>query len=84
MRTRTTFPMAVLCAGVLTAGCSAQPMSDREIEQLRSFGPGLQRIGEGLADAGESVGAAVCRVGRMTVPRQAKKDYPRRCREPRS
>ncbi len=84
MRTRATFPMAVLCGGVLMAGCSAEPMTDREIEQLRSFGPGLQRVGEGLAEAGESLGRAVCRVGRAAAYLEGEKEYPRRCRARRT
>lgn len=79
MRTHTTFPAALVCAAALTAGCSTEPATDKELERLRSFGPGLQRMAEGLADATESVGDAVCYIGRWVAPRREKKDFARRC-----
>ena len=83
MRTRTAFPVAWICAAALTAGCSSEPMTERELDELRSFGPGLQQVAENLADTSEALGDAVCRIGRWTAPRPHKKALARRCPSPK-
>lgn len=75
MRTLTTFPVALVCAVALTAGCSSEPMTEKEIDRLESFGPGLQRMGESLAEAGEALADGMCRLGRGIAPEEDEKEF---------
>lgn len=79
MRTQTTFPVALVCAAALTAGCSTEPLTEKEIAQLESLGPGLQRVGKGLAEVGETLADGMCRLGRGFARGQDKEDFARHC-----
>ncbi|MDQ3983344.1 MAG: hypothetical protein M3271_11760 [Actinomycetota bacterium] len=85
MRTLRTSPKRLplatfLCAASLLAtSCSAEPLSQRQIDALDDFGPGLQKMGEGLHDLGEGLNDAMCRLGKGFARGEHKKEYARHC-----
>jgi hypothetical protein len=81
-------PLATfLCAGSLLAtSCSAEPLSQKDVDALNDVGPGLQEMGEGLQEMGEglqeagaSLSDAMCRIGKGFARGEHRKAYAKRC-----